>query len=205
MASKVKATVRQKRTLQNIAKSKTMKEAMLKAGYSESYSKNNHELKAKLSWQELLDKYLPEKDVSRKLRELSEAVAPDKLFLSAKLTEGEVDKTMKSMDIPKSKYKAVHSKAGWEVVYGKPDFTNRNSALDKIMKARGSYAPDKVAFTNTAGKSLNEVEIEQEIEELEKQLRVNFLKEAKNGSKEDVAKGDKGQAPKPKSRKTKNA
>lgn len=186
-------TERQKRTLKNLATSKTMGEAMKKAGYSKGYWRNPQELKEKAGWKEILDKYLPEKAVGKKLKDLSEATNPEYLKYPAGLTREQVEDMMKVMGIPKKQYTAVETGTGWEVFYAKPDHTNRNSALEKIVKARGGYAPDKIAFTDTQGNDVTPTELDRELEELEKQLRVNYIKEVKNGSKDNDQPADREQ------------
>lgn len=198
------ATERQVKTLKNLEKGMSMSRAMKEAGYSHGYYNNPQELKQKESWQELLDKYVPEKFVGRKLKELSDAVVPDELELKGALKEDDVHKVMKSMKIPKSKYTAIQTETGWMVYYAKPDNTNRNSALDKVIKARGQYAPDKIAFTDTEGRSLKDDELDDEIEQLEEQLRVKYLNKAKK--KDDSGRsGDKGEADSTQNRKAKKA
>ena len=179
------ATVRQKKTLKNLGTAKTLKEAMLKAGYSETYADNSQQLKQKKSWKELLDKYVPEDYVAKSLKEISQAVVLERMSIPYPITEEEVRKTMRRMKIPKSKYTLIkdNKSKGWEVLYPKPDYTNRNSAVEKIIKARGGFAPDKIALTDPDGKSLPDEELEEEIEKLEKELRLEYIKEAKNGSK----------------------
>jgi len=184
-------TERQQKTLKNLAKSKTMKEAMLKAGYSETYANNSQQLKEKEGWKQLLDKYLPEKFVAKQLKDLSVATNPESLKYPAGLTREQVEDMMKAMGIPKKQYVAVETAVGWEVFYAKPDHTNRNSALEKVVKARGGYAPDKIAFTDTEGNTLAPSEIDKELEELEKQLRVNYIKEVKNESKDNDQSADR--------------
>ena len=184
-------TERQKRTLQNLATAPSMAEAMRKAGYAENYARNPQQLKEKEGWKEILDKYLPEKAVGKKLKDLSEATNPEYIKFPAGLTREQVEEMMKSMDIPKKQYTAVETAVGWEVFYAKPDHTNRNSALEKVVKARGGYAPDKIAFTDTEGNTLAPSEIDKELEELEKQLRVNYIKEVKNESKDNDQSADR--------------
>lgn len=189
----VVVTERQRKTLKNIGKSKTMKEAMLKAGYSESYANNSHELREKEGWKQLLDRYLPEKFVAKQLKDLSVATNPESLKYPAGLTREQVEDMMKAIGIPKKQYTAVETAVGWEVFYAKPDHTNRNSALEKVVKARGGYAPDKIAFTDTQGNTLAPSEVDKELEELEKQLRVNYIKEVRNGTAKDEQSTDTGE------------
>ena len=198
------ATERQKKTLRNLANSPSIAEAMRKAGYSENYARNPQQLKAKESWQELLDKYVPEKYVGRKLKELSDAVIPDTLELKGALKQEDVYKVMKSMKIPKSKYTAIQTEDGWMVYYAKADNTNRNSALEKVIKARGGYAPDKIALTDTEGRSLADDELDEEIGQMEELLRVKYLKKAnkKDGSKREGDTAEVGEAKEGKAKKT---
>ena len=180
------ATERQKKTLQNLATAPSMAEAMRKAGYKEAYARNPQQLKEKKSWRELLDKYVPEDYVAKKLKEIADAVVLEKMSIPYNIPEEDVHKTMKRMKIPRNKYTLIRIKnAGWEVLYPKPDYTNRNSAVEKIIKSRGGFAPDKIAITDTEGKSLVDEELEKEIERLEKELRLEYIKEAKNGSKSE--------------------
>ena len=52
---------------------KSLSASMRKAGYSKASAKNPQLLTKKLSWKELMDKYLPEEFVAKKHRELFSA------------------------------------------------------------------------------------------------------------------------------------
>lgn len=53
-------------------------EDMLEVGYSEAYSKNPKQLEATKGWQELLDEYIPEDLLQKKLKEGLDATDKDK-------------------------------------------------------------------------------------------------------------------------------
>jgi hypothetical protein len=79
-------TTRQKRTLKNIRKYPSRKEAMIEANYSPSYASSSH-IKRTQGWQELMEKYLPDKDLAKVHKEglnakriFSSHTEPDKLI-----------------------------------------------------------------------------------------------------------------------------
>ena len=73
----------------------------------------------------------------------------------------------------------------WMVYGSKPSGLVIPKGVDIAMKGKGYYAPDKIAFTDTEGKNLVPTELDKELEELESKLRVNYIKEVKNGSGDD--------------------
>jgi hypothetical protein len=195
------ATERQKKILVNLGKGKSMKQAMLEAGYSKAYAKNPHQLKQTESFQEIFNRYIPDSLISKATRQLVKDREPFTYTFPASFTEEEVHDAMKKKGIRKNQYfcklakdtKVVRDKIVeveyWRVDGSKPSGLVIPKGLDIAMRGKGYYAPEKIALTDTEGKDLKDDDLDKTIEELEKQLRVNFLKEAKNGNKQVKSSG----------------
>ncbi len=159
-------TERQVKTWKNMEKGMSVSKAMRKSGYSKNYAKNPQELKQKLGWQQLMDRDLPESLITKKLKELSQASVIDKFYLPFSYTEEDVKAHLKKVRLPLSECVYVKiKKVGWEVHYAKPDYTNRNAAIEKIVKLRGKFAPEEVRIVDP-DREKTEEELLQELEEL---------------------------------------
>ena len=66
------ATIRAERTLKNLGKSRIKKEAMIKAGYSESYARAG-QIQHTESWKELMENYIPDTKLAEVHKEGLEA------------------------------------------------------------------------------------------------------------------------------------
>ena len=107
---------RQKQVIKNLGKCRSEEEAITKAGYSKSYARAGQIKKTK-TWQELMDKYLPD----------------DKL---AKVHQEGLDASIK-------RFKKNISTGEVEIVSDDPDYAVRHKYLDTGYKLKGSYAPEK--------------------------------------------------------------
>lgn len=189
------ATERQKKVLEKVGKGFPVSRAMREAGYSESYAKNPQRVRKTKTFQEIFNEYVPDSLISKATKQLVKDREPFTYTFPASFTEEEVHDAMKKKGIRKNQYfcklakeiKVIRDKVVeveyWRVDGSKPSGLVIPKGLDIAMRGKGYYAPEKIAFTTTEGKDLSDEDLDKTIEELEKQLRVNFLKEAKNGDK----------------------
>lgn len=192
------ATERQKKLLENIGKNpSSMAEAMRKAGYAESYARNPQLVKETEGFSEIFNKYVSDELIAKATREMVNYRQPVMYQFSEEMEEEQLHKVLKKMGFKKSQYHCIKVKEvkvikgqpveiGYWGVYGsKPSGLVIPKGVDIAMKGKGYYAPDKIAFTDTEGKNLVPTELDKELEELESKLRVNYIKEVKNGSGDD--------------------
>ena len=191
------ATERQKKILENLGKGKTMRGAMLEAGYSENYANNPKQVKETEGFAEIFNKYVSDELIAKATREMVNYRQPVMYQFSEEMEEEQLHKVLKKMGFKKSQYHCIKVKEvkifkgqpveiGYWGVYGsKPSGLVIPKGVDIAMKGKGYYAPDKIAFTDTEGKNLVPTELDKELEELESKLRVNYIKEVKNGSGDD--------------------
>lgn len=59
------ATVKQKEVFKSVVKGSTISKAMKEAGYSIESSKRTNKVTATKGWQELIDKYVPDRELAR--------------------------------------------------------------------------------------------------------------------------------------------
>lgn len=191
------ATERQKKTLENVGKGMALSAAMKKAGYSGAYSKNPQALKKTESFQEIFNKTITDELITKAVKQLVNYRQPVMYQFSEDMEEEQLHKVLKKMGLRKNQYHCIKVKEvkiikgqpveiGYWGVYGsKPSGLVIPKGVDIAMKGKGYYAPDKIAFTDTEGKNLVPTELDKELEELESKLRVNYIKEVKNGSGDD--------------------
>lgn len=195
------ATERQKKVLEKVGKGFPVSRAMREAGYSESYAKNPQRVRKTKTFQEIFNEYVPDSLISKATKQLVKDREAFTYTFPASFTEEEVHDAMKKKGIRKNQYfcklakeiKVIRDKVVeveyWRVDGSKPSGLVIPKGLDIAMRGKGYYAPEKIAFTTTEGKDLSDEDLDKTIEELEKQLRVNFLKEAKNGNKQVKSSG----------------
>lgn len=208
------ATTRQQKTLQNIAKGMTMKDAMKRAGYSDAYAHNPDELKKKKSWQVLATKYFSEEKIAKTLDKLLKTTAVKRFKFTSSYSEDQIVKIMKSIGFPKKSYFASiaseirYNKKGdayeisyWEVIAKTIDGSVVPKAVDMAIKSWGNYAPEKMVVTEvpeTTTKEQKEARIkeleaekkalENEEKKREEELRLEYYKEAKKKTSKQTAK-----------------
>ena len=94
------------------------------------------------SWQELLDKKLPEKKLLNKHNQLLNATRVNKYKFSISMELDEIKKIIRR--IKGAKFIMVETGLKWQYCYfTTPDNSTQDSALDKGYKLRGSYHLDK--------------------------------------------------------------
>lgn len=191
------ATERQKKVLEKVGQGLSVSKAMREAGYSETYSKNPQRVRETKTFQEIFSKTITDELITKATKQLVNYRQPVTYEFPASLTEKEVHDVMRKHGFKKNQYfhklvKEIRIIKGsavemehWMVYGSKPSGLVIPKGVDIAMKGKGYYAPDKIAFTDTEGKNLVPTELDKELEELESKLRVNYIKEVKNGSGDD--------------------
>lgn len=145
---KRKPTLRQKILAKEmLANPGSLSKAMRKAGYSEGYVRNSHELTATQTWQDLLEKYLPDERLTEKHEELMEASAVDDFFVDPKLEDKEIYAIAKKAHV---KVFMIQRGAigGTKVYVSKADTATQRQALDMAYKLKGVYAAERLDLTS---------------------------------------------------------
>lgn len=199
------ATERQKKVLEKVGQGLPVSRAMREAGYSESYSNNPQRVRETKTFQEIFSKTITDELITKATKKLVDYKQPVNYQFPSSYTEDEVHQAMKKQGFKKSQYfhklvKEIRIIKGqaveleyWNVHGSKPSGLVIPKGVDIAMKGKGYYAPDKIAFTDTEGKSLAPSEIDKELEELESLLRVNYIQEAKNGGAKSNKRTDTGE------------
>ena len=125
----------------------TMKDAMLKAGYSESYAKSSTHLTDTASWESLMAEYLGDDVLAKTHKGLLNAKGVGKFDFPTKFTNEEIIEIVERYGIKVQKIvenKQVapqfQSKKAYYIV---PDNMARDKALDKAYKLKGKYEPEQ--------------------------------------------------------------
>lgn len=174
-------TEKQKLTLKYMAEGMDRYHAMLKAGYSESYSKASEVTKGK-GWQELVDIYLPEENITGAVNTLMNFEDVKEFHFDKKYTKDEVVKIMKTLGFDEDKfivvedaeYKVVSgeliSVEYWKVMTKVKDPMAISNGVEKAIKIRGRYAPERLELTKGKYEDLSDEELDKRIAELKKEL-----------------------------------
>lgn len=167
------ADLRRARVLDIITKDphKSVKQAMLEVGYSETYAQNSHMLFQAASFQERLKEISTDASIIASLRALLNRRAYHKQQFDMDTPDEEILDHIEKIgaEFPKIKVISVidrkrevgargrfkwveYPKEVKEVGFYVPDDEGVNRALDKIFKLRGDYAPEKENGPLTIGK-----------------------------------------------------
>ena len=109
-----------------------------KAGYSKAYSTNPGQLKKTLSWQELMEKNLPDDLLSQRHNELLTAMTIGNYVFVNSLTDEEIRQVVESAPgckLIKIQRNQAHARAYFSV----PDNKPRKDAIDMAYKLKSKY------------------------------------------------------------------
>jgi len=157
-SKKAKIRPRHKTVLKRISgnggSSVTEKEALLQAGYSESYANSPDKIKKTKSWETLLQQSLPDELLTKTHRELLLSSKVEHLTFPAfneekrknvekgeQITDEEITELLASVNC--TVRKIVHGENARHVYFWASDNLARDRALDKGYKLKGKYEPDK--------------------------------------------------------------
>lgn len=118
------ATIRQKKVFQAVVKGSTISGAMVKAGYALSSSKRTNKVTRTKGWKELMDKFIPDKELARVHKE--------------------------GLSAAKKVFKNNNESGEIEEVGNEPDYAVRHKYLDTGYKLKGYYADGEKPLTTQA-------------------------------------------------------
>ena len=162
---------------------KSMGRLMVEVGYSPAYAKNPAHLRGTKTWQELMEIYLSDKEISKKHFELLNACAIQHYIfprLKEKLItkKGKVKHLGRFLDNKIIK-EIVESVPGCKLIYVKrddytgsmaffqaPDNRSRRDALDMAYKLGGKYAPDQIELVKRKYEDMSNAELAAKIKVL---------------------------------------
>lgn len=194
-------SIRQKKTLENLGKGMSLGKAMREAGYKDTYADNPQQLKKKLSWKELLDKYVPERAVAGGINKLLNSTTTRRFQFANGYSEVQIHGLMRNLGFKKSQYIATktfetkYTKDGdpyevyfWEVVARVINGVDVYRGVDTTMRARGKYEPDQIRIIDDEFEDETDEELEDRLARLKKEKRYHLIQEAKKRRKENAGK-----------------
>lgn len=111
---------------------------MLKAGYAKAYSHNPHQMKKTLSWQELMDKNLPDSLLSTTHNELMTSATISSQAFDPKLKDKEIKTVIESTSGCRLLH-IVRDQTHVTAYFSVPDGRIRKDAVDMAYKLKGKY------------------------------------------------------------------
>jgi len=116
-------TIRQKDTVKKLIENggKSVSGAMRKAGFSDAYAKNPNKLIESKGWNELMEKYFPDKDIAKAVKGLIKA---------------------------KTQVRILDRKGKFKNVRNVPDHLAVSKGVEFACKLKGKYAPEEHVITN---------------------------------------------------------
>lgn len=147
------ATIRQqiavKKLQEILGKSKgqkniTIGKILKEAGYSKDVCDNPKQVTERKGFKELLDELIPDEKVTAKLNDLMDAKTLDSYRMDAKIDDKEITSIVESVGGCKVR-KILRSKSDTHVTvyFWRPDNMIIDKILEKMIKIRGYYAPEK--------------------------------------------------------------
>lgn len=141
----------------------TKKQAMIDAGYSESYASSGN-LRKKKTWQQLMDIYLPEDLLATRHNELLNFKKLDYMLFNPEIKDEDIYALLEAVGaVPK---KIIHGIQGTHVYFWQPDGKIRKDATELAYKIRGKMAPEKLEIEQTGLRSMTDQELADHIKKL---------------------------------------
>ena len=125
----------------------TMGKLMREAGYSATYSRKSGKLVKSKSFQDLLERYLPDDKLSKTHAEITQAKSIDHRVFPKVMTDKEMTAVIESVAGCKVR-KIKHGDQANHVWFWTPDNTNRLNAIKEAYKIKDKYAPEEHIVTN---------------------------------------------------------
>lgn len=125
---------------------KSLKQAMIEAGYGKGYAKNSQDLKKTKGWDDLLEQYLPDTKILKNHDELLTSVRIDNYVFSNALTDKQIAEVI--ANIPGGRVvKITRSQTAARAYFTVPDNHSKKDGVDMAYKLKGSYKAEKVEHT----------------------------------------------------------
>lgn len=149
------ATEKQKKAIKNaVENGGNISKAMREAGYSPKTAKNPKKLTESAAWNDLMEKYLPEKELLKIHKSMLNAHRVDHMVFPLKITDEAITDLLNSANCKVRKI--MHGDTAIHVWFWAPDNKAKKDALDMAYKLRGSYAPEKKDIT-TKGEPISQI------------------------------------------------
>lgn len=139
------ATIKQKAVAKRITEnhgniSKTMREV----GYSKNTAKKPSNLTDSKGWEELMEEYLPDKDLAEKHQELLGATRLEHMVFPKNVKDKIIKELLESVNC--NVRKIQHGDQANHVWFWAKDNIALKSGLEMAYKLKGKYAPEKIKF-----------------------------------------------------------
>lgn len=177
--------IRMSLVIENMMKGMTRKDAMLEAGYSESYAHTGL-ISQTEEWKELIEQHLPEDLLTHVHQDLLVSSNIGKIPFGYNTSDAEIRNTLDGLGLEIIGIEIVYKNGDEDMPIGKdvrvkqPDRNTRLKAIDLAYKLRGSYAPDKLDVNDSqASKRLEK--LREEKSELKARYDKLNKKKKKNG------------------------
>lgn len=142
---KLKPTPRQKKVIKALsANGGSLADAMRSAGYAESYARNPQKMTASETWQELLERVLPDSKLTEKLDELLESSTVDTFYVDKKLEDPQIHAIARKARVKIFLIQRDGRSPQTRVYISKPDSATQRAALDMGFKVKGLYAAERL-------------------------------------------------------------
>jgi len=157
----------------NLRKSKkpNLYQAMIDAGYSESYAKSCTQITETKDWIKLTEKYLPDNLLATTHNDLMIAKKLEYTLFDADVAIEEINEIILKMGCQVAK--AIKGKYGTHCYYYAPDNRIRKDATDMAYKVKGKMAPEKFEVEQTGLQNLSD----EELAALIKKQKARFTKQ----------------------------
>lgn len=145
---KRKISIKQKILAKRIVENRgNISKSMREAGYSDAYAKNPQQLTATQSWQDLLEKVLPDSKITDKLDELLEASAVDTFSVDSELDDKDINAIARKAHVKVFLIQRFGN-LPTRVYISKADSATQRQALDMGIKLKGLYAAERFDLTS---------------------------------------------------------
>lgn len=134
----------------------SMEKILKSAGYSDYKAKASTTVVQSKGFRELIEEYIPDSKMAERFGMLTDAVTLDQYKLNASMTDKEVNELVES--IPGFKVRRIQRsllEKYLTVYFWRPDNMTIDKALDKLVKIKGYYAPEKSETKITGMKVIN--------------------------------------------------
>jgi len=116
--------------------------ALRKAGYSKSLiDKTPSRVTKSKGWLQLLDEYFPDEVLNQKMEEQLNAQDIEHYTFSSKTPDSEIKKIIKGFGF--KLFRISRTGDVKRAYFPKPDHTNRDKVIDKLLKLKNKYPADK--------------------------------------------------------------
>ena len=132
------ATQRQRKAIENVVENGgNVSKGMVKAGYSPKTAKTPQKLTESKAWDELMDVYLSDQELSEKHQALLNATGIAHQVYPLDVTDKQIIDLLKEANCQVKRF--MHSETQTHVWYFAPDNRARKDALDMAYKLKGRY------------------------------------------------------------------